>query len=387
MSFGFGFSDIVLVSNGAIKFWTTIHNAPTEQAELAKTHRLLQEVVQRITDYGSVLAPKLSPTTAIALEQQLSLCAKHLHSLEQIATKYMGHSLTAPGLQSKSQRHRLARWGLYKRDEFVQSLEELRKVVVLLLSYAMFENTLLASLGTPPDCEPLRLMDALNRETVCSISMCDTWEGFEDFLKFTFKRSAGKAWVKAGKYQITNDSNGGILTAQQWEANIKAGLTVSMAMVLRKREAIEENAGNNCPSCATPYMGIESIVVEGVRCKKCATFFQVSSETRVTELLDNVVGHGHGNGSVDKLTQPNEAVDMDDIKYFRRMHVIMDRFKPTILPSDDAHSSDEDSDEESDTEYETDDEIAFLKQYGTDDENALHQPRYECVLPDGMMGR
>lgn len=176
MSFGFGFSDIVLVSNGAIKFWTTIHNAPTEQAELAKTHRLLQEVVQRITDYGSVLAPKLSPTTAIALEQQLSLCAKHLHSLEQIATKYMGHSLTAPGLQSKSQRHRLARWGLYKRDEFVQSLEDLRKVVVLLLSYAMFENTLLASLGTPPDCEPLRLMDALNRETVCSISMCDTWE-------------------------------------------------------------------------------------------------------------------------------------------------------------------------------------------------------------------
>lgn len=71
--------------------------------------------------------------------------------------------------------------------------------------------------------------------------------------------------------------------------------------------------------------------------KKCATFFQVSSETRVTEVLDNVVGHGRGNGSADKLIQQNEAVDMDDIKYFRRMHVIMDRFKPTTLPGDDAH--------------------------------------------------
>lgn len=71
--------------------------------------------------------------------------------------------------------------------------------------------------------------------------------------------------------------------------------------------------------------------------KNCATFFQVSLETRVTELLDHVVEHSRGNGSSDKLTQPNEVMDMDDIKYFRRMHVIMDRFKPTILPGDDAH--------------------------------------------------
>lgn len=84
-------------------------------------------------------------------------------------------------------------------------------------------------------------------------------------MKFTFKRSAGKAWVKAGKYQITNDSDGSILTAQEWEANIKAGLTVSMAMVLRKRDASDQTAGSNCPSCATPYIGIKGIEIGGVR--------------------------------------------------------------------------------------------------------------------------
>lgn len=175
MSFGVGVGDIVLVSNGAIKFWTTINNAPSEQADLAKALELLRGVVQRITDCGSTLAPKLGPATARVLQQQLSLCSKHLGNLDDIVIKYMGHSSDAAP-DTKRQRRRLFLWGMYKRDEFVQSLEELRKVVVLLLSYVTFENTVPASPNSASNREPLHLIDALDRETVCSISMCDTWE-------------------------------------------------------------------------------------------------------------------------------------------------------------------------------------------------------------------
>lgn len=179
MSFGFSVGDIVLVSNGAIKFWTTINNAPTEQAELVITLEFLRPLVQRIIDCAVIVAPKLAPTTARALKQQLSLCSKHLQDLDHIVAKYMGNSPSSSdaGTESKKQnRRRLFMWGTYKRDEFVQSLDQLRKLVHLLLSYASFERLENAVPNTAPGCQPLRLIDALNRETVCSISMCDTWE-------------------------------------------------------------------------------------------------------------------------------------------------------------------------------------------------------------------
>lgn len=88
----------------------------------------------------------------------------------------MGGGSLSAGAELKTRGRRLFKWGMYKRDEFVQTLEELRKLVVPLLTYAMFENTLPGALGTAANCEPLRLIDALNREIVCSISMCDTWE-------------------------------------------------------------------------------------------------------------------------------------------------------------------------------------------------------------------
>lgn len=176
MSFGFGAGDLVLVSHGAIRFWTTVHNARTEQAELAKIHRLLGGFVQRITDCGHVLGPKLA-TTSITLEQQLSLCVNLLRNLDEIAIKYMGYSPPASDLEIKTQRRRLFLWGMYKRDEFVESLEKLRQVVVLLLTYVTFEITAPASFSnSSSNRETLWLIDALNRETVCSISMCDTWE-------------------------------------------------------------------------------------------------------------------------------------------------------------------------------------------------------------------
>lgn len=177
MSFGFGVGDIVLVVNGGLKFWTTIRDASTEQAELAATLQLLREIVQTLTDNGSLRPPKLSPAKARVLAQYLLRCSKNLQDLDQTAAKYMGDSSSVGGSNSEGQNKlRLYRWGLYKRDEFVQSLEGLRKLVLLAATYGQLEYFVPPSPNSSHGCEPLRLIDALDRETVCSIPMCNTWE-------------------------------------------------------------------------------------------------------------------------------------------------------------------------------------------------------------------
>lgn len=83
-------------------------------------------------------------------------------------------------------------------------------------------------------------------------------------MKFSFNRSVGKSWVNAGRYQITNESGGGILTAKDWKDTIKAGMTVSMAMVLRK-DADFATTEHDCPSCKSPYHGSKSKDLERVQ--------------------------------------------------------------------------------------------------------------------------
>lgn len=176
MSFGVGVGDIVLVSNGAIKIWTTIREAPAEQKRLALKLELLRQSVQSI----AILAPKLQPPITSFIEQQLSQCSEYLRDLDEVVTKYMGNCSPYAGSDGRRQ-HFLRKlwWGAKKRDALVQSLNELENLVVLLLSYAKLErleNAVPPSPNTPAGCEPLRLIDALDREAVCSISLCDTWE-------------------------------------------------------------------------------------------------------------------------------------------------------------------------------------------------------------------
>lgn len=176
MSFGVGFGDIVLVSNGAIKIWTTIREAPAEQKRLTLKLELLRQSVHSI----ATLAPGLRPPITTFIEQQLSQCSEYLRDLDEIVTKYMGNC--SPYQGSDGKRYRLLRqvwWGAKKRDALVQSLNELESLVVLLMSYAKLErleNAIPVTPNTAPGCEPLRLTDALDREAVCSISLCDTWE-------------------------------------------------------------------------------------------------------------------------------------------------------------------------------------------------------------------
>lgn len=177
MSFGFGVGDIILVSNGIAKFWTTVRDAPTEQADLKTSLEFLRQVVQTITDRASKIALNPTGPTAKSLEPRLSQCFKHLRNLDNIATKYMGHDTAY--VSSRMRKRRLLLWGACKRDEFVQAINELGKIVLLLLSIAMFEglqNNVPLALADSPASQSIRFIDALDRESVCSFRLCDTWE-------------------------------------------------------------------------------------------------------------------------------------------------------------------------------------------------------------------
>lgn len=179
MSFGFGVGDILVVSNGVLKFWTTVRDAPTEQEDLRKNLEFLRQVVERINERATTLGPKLSPPIARALGQQLSQCLKHLRILDDIVAKYMGDCTSYGGSGRKMQNRRVISWGAYKRDEFVEYLNNLGKVILLVVSYAMFEgleNKLPPAITATSDCQTIRLIDALDRESVCSLHLCDTWE-------------------------------------------------------------------------------------------------------------------------------------------------------------------------------------------------------------------
>lgn len=72
--------------------------------------------------------------------------------------------------------------------------------------------------------------------------------------------------MEAGRYKIRDETagRGGILTAKEWNNRIKPGMTVSMAMVLRK-QVLANKTEHNCPACNSPYTGPKSNDLERVQ--------------------------------------------------------------------------------------------------------------------------
>lgn len=87
---------------------------------------------------------------------------------------------------------------------------------------------------------------------------------FQEVLKLNFKDSIGSSWVDAGRYEIANEAMGTVLTAKDWEDIIEPGMTLSMAMLLRKRN-VADTTGHNCPSGDWPYNGAAGKDLERVR--------------------------------------------------------------------------------------------------------------------------
>lgn len=89
-------------------------------------------------------------------------------------------------------------------------------------------------------------------------------QGFVDFLAFSFKNSVGKSWVEAGRFKITDEGGGNILSEKEWKDSIKPGMTLSMAMVLRKRDD-PDTTEHNCPACEMTYTGEKTKDLERVK--------------------------------------------------------------------------------------------------------------------------
>lgn len=245
--------------------------------------------MQRIDECATVLSPTLAPLIVQSVQVQLSYCLKLLNSLDETAMKYMIVSSSNCPRSKRPNLLRRGRWGMDKRDEFVRSLVELRDLTDLLMTYMMFEQleSKIQIPATPNhsfSSQAFRLIDALDQTIVCDMQLCDTWEvccilspsldittrlipctskGFEEYLEYRFKHSVGKSWVAARRFQITNETGGGILTAKEWKDTIKAGMIVSMAMVLQ--EDCTDTTEHACPSCKSPYAGPKGNDLERVK--------------------------------------------------------------------------------------------------------------------------
>lgn len=170
MSFGFGISDILLLSRALAKLYTTIHNAPDDQQTVQLDLESLRQLVSSIADHLPPASPL--PRTMSNATEQILRCLKLLGDLDAIAAVYISRgAVRGPG------KLRMLRWGLYKRAEFTLILNDLRDRVALLHSLQQVWESGPVRMITLPDPEsPVHLTDALDRRHICYIDACATWE-------------------------------------------------------------------------------------------------------------------------------------------------------------------------------------------------------------------
>lgn len=176
MSFGFGIGDILIVSTTLHRVYKTIRDAPEEQDTFCLDLETFRQLVLSIS---VDLTPGSSPQNVnSAGQQQLLRCLKLLEDLDEIAAMYMGTGLShQTTVVKKRSRTRDARWALYKREKFVELLDDLRGRLELLKSLQQLGNSIKSQTITLPNFDsPVRLIDALDRVQTCSFHQCDTWE-------------------------------------------------------------------------------------------------------------------------------------------------------------------------------------------------------------------
>jgi hypothetical protein len=73
----------------------------------------------------------------------------------------------------------------------------------------------------------------------------------------SFKESAGRSFVERGEYDIVNEESGALMRMEDWHKNIRPGILLSMAIVVRKNIEKGEKGENGyrCPACKTEYTG------------------------------------------------------------------------------------------------------------------------------------
>lgn len=125
MSFGISIGDFIAVITLAFKVCEAIRGSPGEHHELALQLNTFRESLEDI--HRLVLSLQLSKSEAEFAAQQLSRSFRLLQGLDEVSKKYINGGCLSLGKPSKwkAKTSELI-WGLHKRNEFIQLLDEFK---------------------------------------------------------------------------------------------------------------------------------------------------------------------------------------------------------------------------------------------------------------------
>lgn len=131
MSFGVGLGDIVLVSKFGFGLFTAFKNTKSDQTDLAldlESFRILVDVIDK-----RIAGSQLSPEIAASARRQYARCVKFLDLGDETTTKYIkAGQATGDSRRSARDLVRNAKWAMYKKNQFVQLLDDLNKLTQFL---------------------------------------------------------------------------------------------------------------------------------------------------------------------------------------------------------------------------------------------------------------
>ncbi|KAH0608790.1 uncharacterized protein H6S33_001018 [Morchella sextelata] len=301
MSFGVSIGDVLLITKIGFKLWVNVSGAKKEREDL--TADLMK----------------------LKAREQLSEALATLNVLEQLNRKLV-----------KGRSFRRAAWEVRGRERFQEYRSKLERglatIDMLFLSGSMkmvtdevretnvvlkrVENGM-KYVGFSPDHDPIRFIDALNGQRLLPWELCLKWEDFRSLIQMSFKESAGKSFVERGEYDIVNEESGALMRMEDWRNNIRPGILLSMAIVVRKKIEKGEN-DYRCPACKTEYTGSvgTGYQLERVNCTYCKRWFQITSQITVVEIDPDATEQQNGLSS-----NSGEPSKDDDLMHIQRFHI------------------------------------------------------------------
>lgn len=357
MSFGFSIGDFVTIGTLAVKAYACLQNSTGSRADYQSLKLIRDSLGATLAEAGQQITKSRSLPTSLtnAIKEHLTCCHQALRAFDEITGKFTA-SFSAGGSGKKMKdTYRKIEWSTTKagiRELFgdfqkhidaIQLLLVVGKVQCLERIDERIENIsttlqriekskdIPKTIGWSPDYKPIMFIDALDRRVELPYEWCVTWPAFCDIIKSGFRRDPESVWVNKGLFEVLNEGeNGALITKESWENILQPGMQLSMAMLLMKQKSRHQIPGEqSCPACETPYKGYGKCKdLERVRCAKCGTWFQVSSEPRIRELSEDSIA---GNPTKEKSDTGTTKTNNNRI---RRWHVVQEASSPALLPQE-----------------------------------------------------
>ncbi|KAI5850933.1 hypothetical protein BZA05DRAFT_399219 [Tricharina praecox] len=341
MSFGFGIGDFIAASNVAIKAYACLQDSTGSSANYQTLKLIRGSLGTTIAiveaEFQSPKPSSMPKSFTNAAKKHLSECSQLLRNFDEITKKY--DASLSPGGSGKKVKDtsRKLKWGGLKADtsELFRRLQGHIEAIEMLLAVhnaqalhriedmcvalqSMQRPQVPQSLDNWSDNKPIRFVDAFDRKMTLPYEWCVTWEAFHEAVRGGFRGGRESVWVESKSFAIFDeDNNAAMITPASWEDTISPGKTLSMSMRLKKQQDPVRGTEQECPSCRTAYRGYgKGNDLERVRCTICGTWFQVSSEPRITELSEDDSAQAPADAT------QNEATALMRI---RRWHVVVEQ--------------------------------------------------------------